>query len=1148
MKKPIKYALITIVGCFLLTGTKIFAQVSENFSDGNFTENPTWYGDTAFFKISTSSAIPDEMKPALQLDGTDSDTSIIYLPNQLIENTEWKFWLKLSFNTSANNFARVYLVSDAQDLSGSVNGYFLQIGGANDSVGLYKQTQTSEELILQAENLFTGNSTNFFRCKVVRDDVGNWQLFADDDGGSNFTLEGSGFDDTFSTTAYFGLYCKYTSSNATKFYFDDLYIYETGNDTIPPVIESVSVLNQSELLLTFSEEIEPISANNVINYMVSDDIGNPTNATLDAQNPTRVHLTFESFFLPGFEYFLQVSNIGDLAGNIMEGDTIGFIYFENSPVEPFSILINEIMADVSPPPTGLPEADYVEIYNTTSDTINLVGFKLKPRESADPILIPETTLYPDSFLILTGTADTNEFLAFGQVVGLPGFSLNNEGTIVLRNPAGELIHSVAYDKSWYQDEDKQEGGWSLEQIDPFHPCSGKTNWTAAINGNGGTPGSRNSVDGPWLSYLTVLSVETLDKQAVKIQFSHVMDSLSLTNLNAFTIDQGIGNPEKVYLDELIFNYAILEFSSAFDTNKVYHLSLTDTLFNCSGQEFLSTGTFNVILPSVAKPYEVVINEIMFDPDPPVGLPEFEFIEVFNTTGQYQDIKNWVLEVGTVQKPIPHFILEPNGFAIFTVEEAKFLFSLYGPAFGFSSLGLSNSGAALNLKNENDQIISSVSYSPSWINDPQKEEGGWSLEQIDPFYPCAGEENWSVSTHEKGGTPGSINSVNASNPLEPIIEKVIATSSASIDVFFNQAMDKNSLQNAAAYSINQGIGNPTAVVLGDEIGKKVLLYFDNNLVTKTLYTLSVELSFYNCVGVEMVENTEFIFGVHEAPLRDEVVINEILFNPVGDGVDFVEIYNRSDKIINIRDLVLGDVSIDQFGNIDTSYKNVSNESMLLLMGDFLVLTTDPGIVKEQYDTKNPGGFLKMTSFPSYPNTSGKVVLSNKTGYVIDAMDYDESMHHPLLSIVDGVSLERIHYDRPGKDETNWHSASSESGFATPAYQNSQFSGENPESGEVTVDPEIFSPDNDGYNDVLNIHYTFPSPGNTANITIYDGEGRLINYLVQNEILGIEGTVSWDGRTTDNQKANIGIYLIYFEIFDVNGNVKKYKRTAVLAGKI
>jgi hypothetical protein len=56
------------------------------------------------------------------------------------------------------------------------------------------------------------------------------------------------------------------------------------------------------------------------------------------------------------------------------------------------------------------------------------------------------------------------------------------------------------------------------------------------------------------------------------------------------------------------------------------------------------------------------------------------------------------------------------------------------------------------------------------------------------------------------------------------------------------------------------------------------------------------------------------------------------------------------------------------------------------------------------------------------------------------------------------------------------------------------------------------------------------------------------LVNNELLGTEGTISWDGFTDDNQKANIGIYIIFIEVFDVDGKVKNYKETAVLGGNL
>ena len=103
-------------------------------------------------------------------------------------------------------------------------------------------------------------------------------------------------------------------------------------------------------------------------------------------------------------------------------------------------------------------------------------------------------------------------------------------------------------------------------------------------------------------------------------------------------------------------------------------------------------------------------------------------------------------------------------------------------------------------------------------------------------------------------------------------------------------------------------------------------------------------------------------------------------------------------------------------------------------------------------------------------------------------------------------------------------------------------------EITLSPETFSPDNDGYDDVLNISYQFAEPGNVANVIIYDAKGRLIKNLVLNEYLGTQGTFSWDGIDENNEKAAIGIYIVYAEIVNINGDVKKYKKPCVVAGRL
>ena len=76
---------------------------------------------------------------------------------------------------------------------------------------------------------------------------------------------------------------------------------------------------------------------------------------------------------------------------------------------------------------------------------------------------------------------------------------------------------------------------------------------------------------------------------------------------------------------------------------------------------------------------------------------------------------------------------------------------------------------------------------------------------------------------------------------------------------------------------------------------------------------------------------------------------------------------------------------------------------------------------------------------------------------------------------------------------------------------------------------------------------------GNVQIYDSRGRLEKTLLRNELLATSGTFFWDGITDDPEgtgkmKARIGIYIIYFEAFDTKGNVKKYKKSCVVGGKL
>jgi hypothetical protein len=326
-----------------------------------------------------------------------------------------------------------------------------------------------------------------------------------------------------------------------------------------------------------------------------------------------------------------------------------------------------------------------------------------------------------------------------------------------------------------------------------------------------------------------------------------------------------------------------------------------------------------------------------------------------------------------------------------------------------------------------------------------------------------------------------------------------------------------------------------------------MVFANPFLTNVIYNLQIAKSILNCAGIAVAPGTIIPFGIPSPAESNDIVINEILFNPYSNGTEWVEIYNRSNKIIDLEQVWLAAVRQTPPNPPDTALRNITTHSLLMLPGTYLVLTTNRSQVTELYNTPYPEQIIELTSFPSYPNTGGTVLLKSKAGPVLDVFTYTESMHHPLLRSVRGVSLERIHFDRPSDDATNWHSASETSGFGTPTYKNSVFADFPIYNDEIVIEPEIFSPDGDGFDDVTTIGYKFDQAGYTLNIYIFDGSGQQIRHLVKSKLAGSEGAVSWDGRKEDGSRASVGIYVVFAEIFDLDGQVRRYKKPVVLATK-
>ena len=638
----------------------------------------------------------------------------------------------------------------------------------------------------------------------------------------------------------------------------------------------------------------------------------------------------------------------------------------------------------------------------------------------------------------------------------------------------------------------------------------------------------------------LLSAKAVDPFSVQLIFDEALAETSALNRDNFVVDNNLGKPESVAFgtnkSELILNYL-----EAFENGYYYTLTVSNIADLAGNVSPAIQTNFSFFM---AATNDVVINEIMADPTPYVGLPEWEFVELFNRTPFAIELGGWKLQIGTSLKEIGAVTLAPNGYLILCHQDAAAAMATYGAVFGFSSLQLSNAGASLSLISNNERVISSVSYTDKWYNDAAKAAGGWTIEQIDPNNPCGGKNNWTASIHPDGGTPGSLNSVDAPNVFAPKVTRFQLQNNDVIQLWFDQQMDEISLSQPNAYTLESSGLHPVLTTLNPEDASFVALQFANPFEPGNVYKLLLSEDLMNCAGLNVEAGSHIIFGLPDEVLAGDVLVNEILFNPLGDGVDYVEIYNISNKVLDLNQLWLGNVRQTIPNPPDTTLKGITDDSYLLLPASYALLTTNSTKVLQQYPTSEASVFVEMASFPTYSNGEGIVLLKAKTGALIDIFSYTENMHYPLLTTYKGVSLERISFDSPSNERSSWHSAAESVGFGTPGIQNSMFRMFPEVDDAITIEPELFSPDGDGKDDVTSIAYRFEEAGYTLNIHIYNSVGQPIRHLVKSQLVAQQGVYHWDGIDENGNKASVGIYIVYAEVFDLKGNVKAYKKSVVV----
>jgi Lamin Tail Domain len=545
-------------------------------------------------------------------------------------------------------------------------------------------------------------------------------------------------------------------------------------------------------------------------------------------------------------------------------------------------------------------------------------------------------------------------------------------------------------------------------------------------------------------------------------------------------------------------------------------------------------------------YDVIIDELMVDPSPPTGLPNNEWIELKNTSHSPINLLNWRIgDLSGQSGPMPGFILQPDSFAIVCTGSAVVAMAAFGTTIAVTSFpSLDNDADQLFLKAANGQIIHAVSYTAGWYRNEVKKDGGWTLEMIDTQSPCTGSSNWKASISPIGGTPGRKNAIDAINndDIAPKLQRAYTTDNITIILVFDEPIDSLTGATLANYTIDGGLSLINAITIAP-VFNEVQLKISTPLLPNTVYTITAS-QVKDCKNNTIGAANKVKLGLPSDPSMGEWIVNEILFNPRPSAFDYVEFYNNSHKIVDAAKLYIANRNSS---GVISSVKVLSTIPFYIFPGDHIVITEDAGNLAVNYLVQHPGNVLAIASLPAFADDAGDVIALNFQGAVVDEVRYKKDWHFKLIDNDEGVSLERIDPAGPSQEETNWHSAASTAGYGTPTYKNSQYKQPGGANASIQINPLVFSPDNDGHDDIATIQYKVTGPGYTANITVFDAAGRPVRHLVSNAILGLSGYWNWDGLDDKGLQLPIGTYIIFAGIFNLQGKKAIFRNVLVLARK-
>lgn len=574
-----------------------------------------------------------------------------------------------------------------------------------------------------------------------------------------------------------------------------------------------------------------------------------------------------------------------------------------------------------------------------------------------------------------------------------------------------------------------------------------------------------------------------------------------------------------------------------------------------GNHFNDTAQSIIIISP--KKGDILVNEIMYAP---VG-DEPEWVELVNTSNDTINLKNWRISDSNIATK--SFITQTNVFiaprSYLVIAKDNVFAAIHSGVTAiityFAALNNSTSDAVV-IYDARFNTIDSVMYAPSWGG-----QNGKSLERIDTDMPSISMTNWGTSRDSIGSTPGRKNSIarlecdlmisNLTQIQTIIGGKVVPVVNVSVQNIGKQTIDSVLV---TFYSDNNRNAIPeSSEFIHTILAAQSLAAGDSILISESFPQLTSGVT--NIIVVAdwwrdlNLRNNQALISLKISYVPRSLIINEIMYDPLPDQNEWFELFNRGNQTIDLSHWTFNDKptlsSINSF--------EICNQPFVIRSGDYAIVAADSSIIRKMQNTiladsiahsiilNRSGGF-------GFNNDGDAVVLKDLTGQTIDSVAFLPCWHHPDVVDTRGRSLERINPNIDSNDPRNWSTCSNILG-GTPGKANSIIAVSVKSNSMISIAPNPFSPDGDGFEDYCILRYNLPMMTSTLNLRIYDVKGRLIRTLANGELAGTHGEIIWDGIDDNKQRARIGVYVVFLEATDQSsGNVVTAKAAVVVAKKL